>query len=164
MFGEPFGAADRIDLPAVPLAVVRHTGVRMDQLASLFDRTFQALGEQFATGGLVPNGPAVAIYRGDPAATLDLEIGCPVVATPGEPIAAEDLTIVASVLPSGPALASTHLGSYDGLADAWGGLAAQATQQRAALSGVWIESYVSDPSNTPVEQLRTDLLLPLSSQ
>ena len=153
----PYQPGTRIDLDPVPLAVVRHAGVTLDGLRDLFDRGYGALGGVIAAGGIVPVGPALAIYRGDPAGRFDLEIGFPVVDALTSPIAA-DVEVVGATLPAGPALAATHLGPYDDLGAAWGRLFESAASAGTTPSGTWIEVYVVDPGTDP-DHLRTDLLL-----
>lgn len=72
---EPFAAPTRIDLGAIPLAVIRHRGLTMDRLPAVFDEGFPALGRLLDAGTVAPIGPAVAVYQGDPAAVFDLELG-----------------------------------------------------------------------------------------
>lgn len=155
---EPFTAPTRIDVDATPLAVVRHEGVRIDALVALFDAGYAAIGSMFATGTLVPVGPAVAVYYGDPMDTFDLELGFPVASAPAEPVAVDEVTVQASALPMGPAYASTYTGSYDGLGGAWQSLVHAVDVEPV---GIWIESYVGNPVDTPPEQLRTDLIMPV---
>ena len=156
---QPFEPGTRVTLDPVPLAVVRHEGVSLDELRDLFDAAYPAVGGLFGSGVLVPAGPALAIYHGDPQESFDIEIGFPVVQPPSSPITVGDLQVVGAALPVGPALAATHLGSYDGLGEAWGRLTETAD---VTPSGDWIEVYVSDPSDSSAV-LRTDLLMPVSS-
>jgi len=155
---DPFAGPTRIDLEPVPLAIVRHKDIRVDALTAAFDQGYSAIGGLFADGRLVPTGPAIAVYFGDPMGTFDLELGFPVLRPLTEPIVAGGVTVQASTLPSGPAYAATYVGPYDGLGSAWQALAAAVDAEPA---GVWIESYVSDPSDTAAAQLRTDLIMPV---
>ncbi|PKI93172.1 hypothetical protein CW368_02525 [Actinomycetales bacterium SN12] len=157
----PFGAAERIDLPAVSLAVVRYEGIRLDDVAGAFDRGYAALGAVFDTGALTPDGPALAVYRGNPMETFDLEVAFPIAEPLTAPLEAGGARIEGSALPAGPAWATTHVGPYDQLGQAWGALMQRAAEQGAAPIGVSIESYVSDPTDTAPEQLRTDLIMPV---
>ena len=157
----PFGPVDRIDLDAVPLAVIRHKGIRLADIQEAFDAGYAAVALSFAGGALVPTGPALAIYHGDPMGVFDLELGFPVQSAPENPIpTASGTVIVASALPEGPAVATTLFGSYEELGAAWGGLVERAGAEGVRPGGVWIEVYVSDPSTAPAE-LRTDLLMPV---
>lgn len=156
----PFGPADRIDLDAVPLAVIRHKGIRIADLQAAFDAGYSAIALTFAGDVLVPTGPALAIYHGDPMGVFDLELGFPVQSPPENPIpTANGRVIVASTLPAGPAVATTMFGSYEELGTQWAGLVERAGAEGLRPGGVWIEVYVSDPSTPPAE-LRTDLIMP----
>lgn len=156
----PFGPADRLDLDAVPLAVIRHNGIRIADLQPAFDAGYEAIAQNFAGDELTPTGPALAIYHGDPMGVFDLELGFPVQSPPENPLpTASGSVIVASSLPAGPAVATSVFGSYDGLGAGWAGLVERAGADGLRPGGVWIEVYVSDPSTTPAE-LRTDLVMP----
>lgn len=157
----PFGALDRVDLDAVPLAVIRHRGIRLADIQEAFDAGYAAIALHFAGGSLVPTGPALAVYHGDPMGEFDLELGFPVESAPTDPIpTATGSVIVGSTLPEGSAVATTLFGSYEELGQAWAGLVERAGAEGVRPGGVWIEVYVSDPSTTPAE-LRTDLLMPV---
>ncbi|CAD5139696.1 AraC_E_bind domain-containing protein [Microbacterium sp. Nx66] len=158
----PFGPADSLELDAVPLAVIQHKGIRLADLRDAFDTGYGAIAAAFAAGRLIPTGPALAIYHGDPMGVFDLELGFPVQAAPSDPIATGDGTaIVASALPTGQAVATTVFGSYDGLGTGWAGLVARAAEAGLHPRGLWIEVYVSDPGIDP-DELRTDLLMPVA--
>ncbi|MFK3678860.1 hypothetical protein ACI2IP_14105 [Microbacterium sp. NPDC090218] len=156
----PFGPADPLDLDAVPLAVIRHNGIRLADLKAAFDAGYSAIASTFGGGALVPTGPALAIYHGEPMDVFDLELGFPVQTSPENPIpTASGSVIVASTLPAGPAVATTLFGSYEELGAGWAGLVERAGARGVRPGGVWIEVYVSDPSTSPAE-LRTDLIMP----
>lgn len=158
----PFGPADSLELDAVPLAVIRHEGIRIADLRDVFDSGYAAIGAAFSAGTLIPAGPALAIYHGDPMGVFDLELGFPVQAPPSDPIATGDgAAIIAATLPSGQAVASSVFGSYDGLGAGWAGLVARAAEAGLHPRGAWIEVYVSDPGVDP-DELRTDLLMPVA--
>ena len=158
----PFGPAHSLELDAVPLAVIRHGGIRIADLRDAFDSGYAAIGAAFAAGTLIPAGPALAIYHGDPMGVFDLELGFPVQAPPSDPIATGDgAAIIPSTLPTGQAAATSVFGSYDGRGAGWAGLVARAAEAGLHPRGVWIEVYVSDPGVDP-DELRTDLLMPVA--
>jgi len=157
----PYGAADPLDLSPVPLAAVRHHGLRLADLGTVFDPSYAALGQAIGTGVLTPAGPALAVFRGDPREVFDLDIAFPVETTLVDPVTLGDVAIEPVELPSGPALARTVVGPYDGLGAAWAELFAAAASQGRRPAGVWIEVYVSDPRTTAPKDLRTDLILPV---
>lgn len=156
----PYDGAQLLFLEAALMTVIRHNGIRLDDLRTLFDRSFTALGTAVGAGLVTPVGPAFAIYHGDPAGVFDVEIGFPTAGAPTRDIETPAGAIHASALPAGNAMVTSHLGSYDGLGDAWRRLVAAADGQP---KGVFIEAYVSDPSTTATDQLRTDLILPVRS-
>ena len=154
----PYQHGARVELDPVPLAVVRHLGVTLADLRDLFDSGYGAIGALIGSGAVVPAGPALAIYHGDPSQDFDLELGFPVAEPLDAPLDAGGVEVVGATLPAGPALADTHLGSYDDLGQAWGRLMGA---PGATPVGISIEVYVTDPSTDP-DHLRTDLLLPVA--
>ena len=155
---EPFSVPSAIQLSATPLAVVRYEGITLEGLPAAFDEGFPALGNLVGAGVLDPTGPALALYHGKPEGIFDLEVGFPVAGVLDGRLPAGDVSVTASQLPAGPALATTHLGTYDGLGAAWAAFVAAAPARQ---TGAWLEVYVTDPSVAP-EELRTDLILPLA--
>ena len=154
MIDEPLTEPTLITVAEEPTAVIHHKGVTVADLPALFDAGFPAL----AASGAALSGPPFAIYHGDPMAVFDMQIGFPVAvplaaAVPGE------VTVEPGLLPSGPALALTHLGPYDTLGQSWGLLATEAAA-RGFVPTLFCEVYVSDPTpETDPATLRTDLFL-----
>ena len=97
----------------------------------------------------------------------DLEIGFPL-AEPlpdgvgGEAEGSGGMRVVASELPAGQVAATSHLGSYDGLGEAWQEFMGEiGSLGRAPASPFW-ESYVTEPSpDIDPATLRTDLFCPV---
>ncbi|WP_181407498.1 GyrI-like domain-containing protein [Nocardioides sambongensis] len=146
---DPVTGVETVEVPpGITTVELRHGGVTIDRLPALFDAGYAVLA------GLGPIGPGYAVYDGDPSVTFDLTIGFPVAQVPGE---LPDRVVVTE-FPPGRALMHSHVGGFDGLVRAWSELSAHPDAQGRARS---IEIYVNDPSVTPAEQLRTDLLVPL---
>lgn len=154
----PFADVTYDFLEAELLVVIRHNQVTVADLRNLYDRSFGALGQAIAAGLFVPTGPALGIYHGDPSSTFDLEIGFPAIGAPTGPLDSPAGAIRTSSLPAGRAAFLSHVGSFDGMGAAWQKLTSSV---EGTPSGVWIEVYVSDPTTTAPDQLRTDLVLPL---
>ena len=147
---EPFATPTRIDLPdGVAVVQLHRSGVSVADLPGIFDAGYTVLA------GLGPIGPGYAIYRGDVSATFDVTIGFPVASVGTELPEGVELSTFAS----GPAWVQSHRGSFDGLGASWDAFVEQAD---GAGAGVQIEVYVTDPSQTAVEDLRTDLILPVA--
>lgn len=152
---EPLTEPTLVTREAHPAVIVRHLGVRADQLPGLFDAGFLAL----AASGVPINGPAFAAYHGDPGATFDLDIGFPVAETLGAPVQVGKLAVRGSELPGGELLGLTHVGPYDTLAQSWDRLATDAAERGLQPSG-FFEVYVTEPSpEVDPATLRTDLFL-----
>lgn len=72
------------------------------------------------------------------------------------------VTITASALPTGPATATTAIGPYEGLGAAWAGLVERTRSEGLQPRGIFVDIYVTNPSDTALEDLRTDIILPLA--
>ena len=159
----PHDGVDYVELEETPLAVVRATGVTMDEIRGIFDSAFGALGAAIGEGAISPAGPGLAVYHGDPADTFDLEVGFPIAGPLIAPITMQDTVIEPGSIPGQRVAAASHLGGYDGLGAAWERIISGATEDGHQPSGVLIEVYVVDPSNSSEEDLRTDLYFPVGS-
>ena len=145
-------------MQAMRLATVHHVG------------PYNAIGEAFAKLGALAgragllSGPAtmVAIYHDSPentpAAELQSDAGCVVPASVKIPEGLGEIHV-----PAGRYARATHIGPYSKLGDTWARLMGEWLPQSGLRvgSGVSFEIYRSDMQNTPPEQLRTDLYVPL---
>lgn len=148
-------------LEAELLVVIRHDDVTVADLPIIFDGSFGALGRALAAGQFVAVGPAYAVYHGDPQGRFDVEVGFPAMGAPTSAIDSPAGRIHASALPAGPVAVLSHVGGYESMSTTWQTLMAGVAGVAAEPRGIWIEAYVSDPSATNPDELRTDLILPL---
>ncbi|MGO3326768.1 GyrI-like domain-containing protein [Gordonia sp. (in: high G+C Gram-positive bacteria)] len=133
----------------IDVVTQRFYDVRLDDLRDIFDESFHTLAQTR------PAGPPYAMYEGDPTDVFDLTIGFPVAG----PVEVDDFGDIANeVFPSGPALIMSHIGGFDGLGSAWDSLLEVHKVNGGGTPRAMIEIYVNDPSTTPQEDLRTDLL------
>lgn len=164
---EPVHEPEFRETGSAQTAVVKASGVPMSDMPGLFDSVFgTAFPALFATG-IIPAGPPFAMYHTvpeGPETLLDLELGFPVHSRLDESVDAGEHEIVASTLPGGTLAVVSHLGSYDGLGDAWGGLMGEiAGSGRAPLLPFW-EIYVTEPvPDMDPATLRTDLFCPVGT-
>jgi effector-binding domain-containing protein len=116
------------------------------------------LMETVARAGVTPAGPPFLVTNGemDDPAGLDLELGVPV----AEPFAAEG-GVVEGVLRGGRVASTIHVGSYRTIGEAYAALTAWITEQGREIAGPPVEIYVSDPAETPAEELRTEVRFPV---
>lgn len=154
---EPLTAPTEVVLEALPTAVVRHREVTMATLRPLFDAGYSAV----AASGAAVAGPAFALYRGDPSAVFDLDLGFPVAEPLDAPVPGL-VTVEPSELPGGSALALSHLGAYGSLTETWNRLGEEAGRRGLHPTGS-LEVYVTEPSpEVDPATLRTDLFLLLA--
>jgi effector-binding domain-containing protein len=99
--------------------------------------------------------PFVAYYNMDMQA-LQVEIGMPVAHNlPGKG------EIQAVQMPSGKLGACVHIGPYEEIGAAYEALTAYVQDSGYQASGVSYEIYLNDPTCTPPQELRTQILFPL---
>ncbi|MDI3330591.1 MAG: GyrI-like domain-containing protein [Micrococcus sp.] len=158
--GGPYRELTVLDAPEVPTVVNVATDYPMDRMAEIFDSTFTALFPALGELGIQPVGPAFALHTRMPTETVDFEVGIPVDRPLTEATTADTgLTLTPSRLPGGRIAIISHLGSYDGLAEAWGRFM-QAVADSGHQPGLpfW-EIYVTEPSpEADPATMRTDLV------
>lgn len=67
----------------------------------------------------------------------------------------------AAALPTGRAVVTTHVGSYQGLKDAWLGIRAHVEENGyTSCAGPW-EAYLNDCTHTPEAELLTKIIWPI---
>lgn len=155
----PHAGVTYLTAEQVPTVVRVARDVTFDGMAAIFDETYSALGPALERHGVSPAGPAFSLHHRTPGATMTFEVGFPL-ATPldGE-IEADGIAFLPSSMPAGPIATISHIGSFDGLSQAW-----QDLMQRVADDGhqpalpFW-EVYVSEPGpDVDPGTLRTDLV------
>ncbi|NHU84495.1 AraC family transcriptional regulator [Kocuria sp. JC486] len=153
---EPFDGVVVIDAVATPTVVAREQDLPMtpEAMSGFYDATFRSIFPALDAQGIQPVGPAFGLHTRMPSETVDIEAGVPVDRVPQE--LPDEL--VASELPAGKVVATTYIGGYDGLGEAWG-----AFMQAVVESGhtptfpLW-EVYVTEPSpEGDPAAMRTDL-------
>ncbi|WP_235736895.1 GyrI-like domain-containing protein [Nocardioides alcanivorans] len=159
----PFRMPTDVELDdRVRVVEMRHTDVTLDDLPALFDGGFAVLS------GLGPIGPGYAIYDGEVSGSFELTIGFPIAGPAAMslvPVRSASVPadlpdgVMEGTFPTGTALVVSHLGSFEGLGAVWQRLGEHPQAQGRTRV---IEIYVTDPSQTEVEELRTDLVIPLS--
>lgn len=161
---EPLSFGVHEAVPSVHTAVVARTDMPMYTMATLMDGAFAHLAELLTTAGSPPAGGALALHHRMPVDTADVEVGFPVAEPLAEPILKESgHRVTASTLPSGRVAAVSHLGGYDGLADAWGAFIEQIGEAGEQMAFPFWEIYVTEPSpGAYPASLRTDLFTVLA--
>jgi effector-binding domain-containing protein len=136
----------------------------IDDLAEVFPEQLPRIAAQVHELGGAIAGPPYARYHEMDGQTVRLEIGIPVHAPVAgiRPLSeAPEVEVAQSELPGGPAAVYTHVGPYDELRHGWSRLDELLDDAGLARSGPGWESYVDDPEETPPDQLRTEIVVPL---
>ncbi|PSK98827.1 effector-binding domain-containing protein [Murinocardiopsis flavida] len=138
-------------------AVVRGT-VTMDGITEFFDRSFGALPPAIAAQGAAITGPAFGRYDGEPADTIDIEVGFTV-----DREIRPDGDVVPGSLPAGRAARLLHSGAFDGLDASWERLRAWIEGHGLTPATMRWECYVTEPTpDMDPRDLRVELTWPVS--
>lgn len=154
---KPRTTPEVVTLEELPLAVVRHPAITITELPTAFDTGFTALMQVLA-GREDVLVHAVGIFHGDPAATFALKVAAVLGRPLGQPVRVGEVLIEPDVMPAGRYASLSHVGPYGALPSTWQRLMSELPSRG---TGTWFESYVSDPSSTPEDDLRTDLFVAL---
>lgn len=147
-------------LPALRLATIRHVGP-YPEIGAAFHR----LGRIAASAGLYAHVDPrmIALYHDDPEATAPAELR-----SDAALILRDDVALPAELteatLPAGRYARVTHRGSYAGLGDAWARLMGEWLPKSGHRvgEGTSYEMYVNNPATTAVDDLVTDLYVPVA--
>lgn len=143
------------DMPAMRVGAVRHVGPH-----NQVHFAFETLAKIAGRAGLFmrPGAVCLAIYYGDPETTPpDQLYSDAAVSVAEETVLPEGLT--EQRVRGGRFARTIYIGPYERLGDAWGRFMGEwlpASGHRLGPGGTY-EIYRNDPSNTPKDQLRTDL-------
>jgi effector-binding domain-containing protein len=156
--------SDSSDVPRVveqkeqPTAVVAGVVPRAE-IRNFFDEAFRELVRCMGEGGFEPVGPPMAVYRGAPTETVEVEVGFPV---RGD--ARPSGAVVSSRLPASRTVSYVHRGNYEDLGESWEQLARWAEDQGLVLGEHLWEVYVTEPrpGDAPADMV-TELYWSVSS-
>lgn len=146
---------ERAELEPQPM-VGMHEVVPMESLTEFFGRAFDAAAAGLAEHGLVPAGPPVAVYGGEPAESVDVTAGFPV-----DHLVPSIDGLVSRMLPGGPVVQAVHVGAYDDLPAAYGEVMQwMGARHLTPHDDMW-EQYLVGPDASPdPSDWRTRIVLP----
>ena len=145
--------------PHVPTVVRLAKDVAPEGMPAIFDETFTALVPALAEQGIEIAGPAFSLHPRQPGATMTFDVGFPVAEPLDGELEAGGITFYPSSLPAGRIATISHLGGYDGLAQAWGAFMEQVARDGHEPRLPFWEVYVSEPGpDVDPATLRTDLV------
>lgn len=141
--------SERRSQPAV--AVRTHTP--QPNLPAIVPPTIGRLANYIVQCGENPDGPPYVAYYNMDMQNLDIDIGFPVT----KPLPAQG-DIQPTQVPSGPCASLIYKGPYSGIRAAYNSLTEFVkTQKRNVIEPVY-ELYLNDPSETPPEELLTQVI------
>lgn len=148
-----------IDRPELRVATVAHRGA-YHRISEAFAR----LGALAGAAGLLRERPTMlAIYHDEPETTPEAELRSEAgVVVPSDAELPDGLT--ETRLPAGRYARALHVGPYENLGDTWARLMGQWLPQSGHRfgEGLAYEIYYGTPADTPPDELRTELYLPLA--
>ena len=146
-------------MPELRVGAVHHTGP-YNQISSAFAK----LGQIVQTAGVAASADTrmLAIYHDDPETTpadaLRAEAGMTLPSNATMPAGLDE-----HIVPAGRYAHATHIGPYERLGDVWARLMGEwipASGERIA-DGPSYEIYANTPMDTPKDELRTEIYVPL---
>lgn len=146
--------------PELRVAAVRHIGPYI-QISDAFAR----LGELAAPARLFeqPGAMMVALFHDDPETTPPDQLRSDAAVVVGEDVRLPG-GLTEQRIPAGEYASTIHVGPYEQLGDTWARLMGEwlPASGRRLGRGVSYEVYHNTPMDTPREQLRTEIRLPLA--
>jgi len=148
------------EMPAMRVATVHHTGV-YNQIGKAFERLFAIAGP----AGLFqqPGAVMMGLYYDDPDTTPQDKLRSDAAIVVPEHVPLPE-GLVEKRVPEGRFASAEHVGSYEGLADAWARLKEQTFRESGHRIGARpsYEIYRNDPMSVPKDQLRTEIYVPVA--
>ena len=151
---------DVIELPKMRAAVLRHVGP-YQQIGPVFDKL---VGIAVVSGWFtLPEACTMLVTYDcpDTVPAAELRADAAVIVGPDSvlPVDVDEL-----IIPAGRYVRGVYIGPYSGLADAWTAFSDNVCAAGYAIEGsTALEMYVSDPRSCPVDELRTELYVPLTA-
>jgi AraC family transcriptional regulator len=146
--------------PAWRVVAMRHVGP-YNQIGPVFGR----LMGWIQSNAIPLAGPALAIAHDDPETTPTAELRSDACLIVSADFTTDDPIVQVLDLPGGRYAVATHLGDYSGLGATWQRFMGEWLPQsgeRAATTRPCFEVYVNDCNAVPVEEVRTDLYVPVA--
>lgn len=148
---------ETVDLSAAPAyAIAAEAGVDAVSSTEVLTMAYGEIMAFMAANGIEQAGPVYTRILGHSGKTWQFEASIPVTRNDVAPTG----RITATRTFGGKALRFDHVGSYDDLAKTHALAQAYLAVYKLTEVGSRYEIYVSDPANTPVEQLQTQILVP----
>ena len=149
--------------PQTIVFVSKETSQETPEVAAAFADAYGAIGSFLAQHGLTPTGPPLSIntdWQGDEGFAFDAAM---TIAAAPEGELAEDNPVQIRQTEGGQALRFVHTGSYEGLPETYEKIEAYIAAHGHDIDGYPWDVWVSDPGDTPEEELITEIYFPMAS-
>jgi len=134
-------------------AMVIRVKCSVEELPALLGRSYGKLTTYMGRKGSIPAGAPYVAYFNQDMNNLEVEIGIPTA------IYMPDADgMIMSGIPEGNFVSGLYTGTYSGLKEAYGQMAAYVAKHKLVIQGAAYESYLNDPVNTSEEDLLTEIL------
>ena len=143
--------------PPQPTLSIR-TRTSVEELPQVLGKAYGAIAQYLCGVGEEPAGPPFAAYYNMDMQDLEMEIGFPV----SKKIAGSG-SIQAGEMPPGKITTCVHIGPYSDCAPAYTALSEWVKANGYEATGVAYEMYLNDPSQTPPQELMTQIVFPLQT-
>jgi effector-binding domain-containing protein len=141
--------------PAQPTLTIR-TRTSVQEIGNVLAESYEAIAQYLEELGECPAGPPFSAYYNEDMQDLDVEIGFPVARElPGRG------DIQPRQIPGGQVATCLYTGPFSGIGQAYEPLAEWMTKHGHEPTGVAYEFYLTDPDETPAEELQTQIVFPL---
>jgi len=146
---------ERIEVEAQPTLVVRRRAA-VERLPEVLGPAWGAVMACAARSGAEPVGAPFAAFHNTDMQDLDVEIGFAF-----ERTLAGEGEVEPGEIPAGSAVQCVHVGSFDQLGAAYAALSLWTAEHGLEHAGPAFEHYLDDPADTPTEQVRTLIVIPV---
>jgi len=133
-----------------------------------YDQIPEAVGEIFLwmrENGYEPDGPPIGVFFtspfGVPPEELRWEMQIPLKPASAEDLEPTDTAPGIKTVPARTVVSTVHEGSYETVAATYQTLFAWLAARGFRMAGPPEEVYLTDPSNTPPEKMRTEIRFPV---
>lgn len=134
------------------------SGVAGEDIAAALAAAYGQVMDFITLQGIAVSGPPLAITRAVDAETYRFDAAIPVEAGAVDP----EGQVLLGHLPSGPAARIVHVGPYENTPESYARLAAYMAAHGLVQGEVSWEHYISDPAQTPAEELITHIYVQLA--
>lgn len=133
----------------------------VDEIGRAFAAANSQVARFIAAQGLEQAGPPVAITTGRSDEEWQFDVGIPITAVPAEVEIDESSTVRIRDTRDGRVARAISVGPYANISADWGKVRAWLAAHGYDEAGLPWEEYVSDPTDTPEEELVTHLCMPI---